>query len=239
LALPDLAWNKAFPFGGGWATVRLPFLASRKGVYLITLYTWGTPNGRKVSILLEETGLPYTVQAVNISRGEQFDPAFVALNPNSKIPVIIDDQGPGEAPITVVESGAIMIYLAEKVGAFLAREPRARMETLQWLMFQMGSLGPMLGQAHHFLRFAPEPVPYAVARYSREAARLYGVLERRLADRAWLAADTYTIADIASFPWIARHEWQGIDLNTYPSVQRWFAAVAARPAVCRGMEIPQ
>jgi GST-like protein len=206
---------------------------------LITLYTWGTPNGRKVSILLEETGLPYTVRPVDLGRGEQFEAGFVALSPNSKIPVIVDEAGPGGEPVTVFESGAILLYLAEKAGAFLPREPRARLETLQWLMFQMGNLGPMLGQAHHFRRFAPEPLPYALARYEGEAARLYGVLERRLADRAWLAGSDYSIADIATFPWIARHPWQGIDLDTYPAVRRWFAAVAARPAVRRGMEIPQ
>lgn len=206
---------------------------------MITLYTWGTPNGRKVSILLEEAGLPYRVQPVDLGRGEQFEEDFVALNPNAKIPVIVDPHGPGGAPITLIESGAILLYLAEKVGAFLPVEIRARWEALQWLMFQMGSLGPMLGQAHHFLRFAREPVPYAVNRYRREAMRLYGVLEQRLAGRQWLAGDDYSIADIACFPWIARHEWQEIDLNTFPSLQRWFAAVAARPAVQRGMEIPR
>lgn len=214
-------------------------LACHEGVALITLYTWGTSNGRKVSIMLEETGLPYRVIPINIGQGAQFAPEFVALNPNSKIPVIVDEDGPGAGPITIIESGAILIYLAEKSGAFLPVAPRARLETLQWLMFQMGGLGPMLGQAHHFRRAAPEPVPYAVARYEQEAARLYGVLERRLESRPWLAGEEYTIADIASFPWIARHEWQGINLNTYPSVQRWSSAVAARPAVQRGMEIPK
>jgi len=206
---------------------------------MITLHTWGTPNGHKISIALEELGLPYEVRKVNITRNEQFDPAFLALNPNNKIPVIVDEDGPGGAPITLFESGAILIYLAEKTGRLLPTEPRTRYEALQWLMLQMGSIGPMLGQAHHFLRFAPEVIPYAIDRYSKEAIRLYGVLNGHLRTRDWLAGDAYSIADIATFPWIARHEWQGIDLARYPEVKRWFDAIAARPAVRRGLEVPQ
>lgn len=206
---------------------------------MITLHTWGTPNGRKISIALEELGLPYEVRPVDITRGEQFDPAFLALNPNNKIPVLVDSDGPGGAPITLIESGAILIYLAEKTGRLLPDDPRARLEALQWLMFQMGSIGPMLGQAHHFLRFAPDVIPYAIERYSKEAARLYGVLDARLAGRDWLAGSEYSIADIATFPWLARHEWQGIDLARYPAVKRWYDTIAARPAVQRGMEVPR
>ena len=205
---------------------------------MITLYTWATPNGRKVSIMLEECGLRYSVKPIDISRGDQFDPAFLALNPNNKIPVLVDDEGPDGAPITLFESGAILVYLAAKTGKLLPTNDRGRFETLQWLMFQMGGLGPMLGQAHHFLRFAPEAVPYAMKRYSDEARRLYSVLEGRLAQHEWLAADTYTIADIAAFPWIDRHDYQQIDLADYPKVQAWHARIAQRPAVQRGMKVP-
>ncbi|WP_374401764.1 glutathione S-transferase family protein [Niveibacterium sp.] len=205
---------------------------------MITLYTWATPNGRKVSIMLEECGLRYSVKSIDISRGDQFDPAFLALNPNNKIPVLVDDEGPDGAPITLFESGAILVYLAAKTGKLLPIDDRGRFEALQWLMFQMGGLGPMLGQAHHFLRFAPEAVPYAMKRYSDEARRLYSVLEGRLAQHEWLAADTYTIADIAAFPWIDRHDHQQIDLADYPKVQAWHARIAQRPAVQRGMKVP-
>lgn len=206
---------------------------------MIELHTWSTPNGRKVSIALEELGLPYTVHAVDITRGEQHDPAFVALNPNAKIPVLVDEEGPGGEPITIIESGAILMYLAGKTGRLLPVDLRQRLEAIQWLMFQMGSVGPMLGQVHHFLRFAPELIPYAIERYSKEAARIYGVLDTRLADREWLAGPEYSIADIATYPWLARHDWQGIDLKRFPAVQRWFAAMSTRPAVQRGMDIPQ
>ncbi|WP_374509157.1 glutathione S-transferase family protein [Niveibacterium sp.] len=205
---------------------------------MITLYTWATPNGRKVSIMLEECGLRYSVKSIDISRGDQFDPAFLALNPNNKIPVLVDDEGPDGAPITLFESGAILVYLAAKTGTLLPIDDRGRFEALQWLMFQMGGLGPMLGQAHHFLRFAPEAVPYAMKRYSDEARRLYSVMEGRLAQHEWLAADTYTIADIAAFPWIDRHDYQQIDLADYPKVQAWHARIAQRPAVQRGMKVP-
>lgn len=205
---------------------------------MIDLYTWKTPNGRKISIMLEECGLAYEVRAVDIGSGEQSAPEFVALNPNRKIPVIVDHEGPDGRPMVVIESGAILVYLAEKSGRFMPRDPRSRSEVLQWLMFQMGSVGPMLGQVHHFLRAAPERVQYAVDRYGAEARRIYGVLESRLDGRSWLAGDDYSIADIATFPWIARHDWQRIELADYPQVKRWFEALCARPAVQRGMEVP-
>lgn len=205
---------------------------------MLTLYTWATPNGRKVSIMLEELGLDYVVESIDIGKGEQFDPAFLALNPNNKIPVLVDEQGPDGAPISIIESGAILIYLAEKSGRLLPTTPRARYEALQWLMFQMGSVGPMLGQAHHFLRYAPERIPYAMERYHKEAERIYGVLDQRLSQGAWLAGEEYSIADIATYPWIARHEWQQIELAAFPQVQRWFQAMGARPAVQRGMRVP-
>jgi GST-like protein len=205
---------------------------------MITLYTWSTPNGRKASIALEELGLPYRVVPIDITRKEQFAPEFLTLNPNNRIPVIVDPDGPDGAPITVIESGAILLYLADKTGRLLPEAPRERCEAIQWLMFQMGNIGPMLGQAHHFLRFAPEVIPYAIDRYSKETARLYGVLDTRLAQGPWLAGADYSVADIATFPWIARHDWQGIDLARYPAVKRWFEAMQARPAVQRGMEVP-
>jgi GST-like protein len=184
--------------------------------------------------MLEECGLPYTVRPVDITRGEQFDPAFVSINPNAKIPAIVDDEG----PLTLSESGAILIYLAEKTGRFLASAGPARYAALQWLMFQMGGIGPIFGQAHHFLRFAPEPVPYAIDRYSKEVRRLYGVLDTHLANAEYLAGD-YSIADMATFPWVARHEWQKIDLVEFPNVSRWFGDVGSRSAVKRGMEVPE
>jgi len=204
---------------------------------MIDLYTWTTPNGRKVSIMLEELGLAYTVHPVDISKGEQFRPEFIAINPNSKIPAIIDQDGPDGAAMPIFESGAILIYLAEKTGRLLATEKHARSEALQWLMFQMGGVGPMFGQAHHFLRAAPQPVPYGVERYTKETRRLYGVLDKRLGQESYLA-HTYSIADIATFPWVARHEWHKVDLADFPNVARWYAAVAARPAVVRGMTVP-
>ncbi|MBK7422808.1 MAG: glutathione S-transferase N-terminal domain-containing protein [Propionivibrio sp.] len=204
---------------------------------MITLYTWGTPNGRKVSIMLEECALPYRVKTIDITQGEQLAPKFVAINPNSKIPAIVDPDGPDGKPITLFESGAILLYLAGKTGRFLPTSDRGKYEALQWLMFQMGGVGPMFGQTHHFLRFAPEPLPYAIKRYSTETARLYGVLDRRLSEAPYLAVE-YSIADMATYPWVARHEWQKIDLADYPNVQRWHAAIGARPAVQRGMAVP-
>lgn len=204
---------------------------------MLTLYTWGTPNGRKVSILLEELGLNYQVEPINILTGEQHSPAFRAINPNGKIPALVDSEGPDGGPISVFESAAIMQYLAEKHQRFLPASGAARYAVLQWLMFQMGGFGPMLGQAHHFLRFAPEPVPYAMERYRSETRRLYGVLDAQLTGRDYVA-DGYSIADMALYPWACRHEWQEIDLADFPQVARWMATLAARPAVARGMAVP-
>ena len=205
---------------------------------MIDLYTWTTPNGRKISIMLEECGLPYTVHKVNIGKGEQFAPEFIAINPNSKIPAIVDSEGPDGKPIMLMESGAILIYLSAKAGKFLPRTDRGRYMALEWLMFQMGGVGPMFGQVHHFLRSAPEPVPYAVERYTKEQRRLYKVLDDRLAQHEYLA-DEYSIADIATYPWVARYDWHPIDLGgDYPNVKRWFDAIGARPAVQRGMKVP-
>ena len=205
---------------------------------MIDLYTWSTSNGRKASIMLEELGADYTVHPIHIGKGDQFAPDYLAINPNGKIPAIVDSDGPGGAPIAVFESGAILIYLAEKHGRLLPSEPVARMEVIQWLMFQMGGIGPMFGQAHHFMRAAKEEVPYGIARYGTEVRRLYGVLDRRLDGRDHLAGDGYSIADIATYPWVFRREWQGVDLAEFPNVKRWFDALGARPAVERGMNVP-
>ncbi|MDE0255123.1 MAG: glutathione S-transferase family protein [Rhodospirillaceae bacterium] len=205
---------------------------------MIDLYTWSTSNGRKASIMLEELGADYTLHPIHIGKGDQFTPEYLAINPNGKIPAIVDSDGPGGAPITVFESGAILIYLAEKYGRFLPAEPVARMEVIQWLMFQMGGIGPIFGQVHHFLRAAKEKVPYGIERYGTEARRLYGVLDRRLDGRDHLAGDGYSIADIATWPWVLRHEWQQVDLADYPNVKRWFDAIGSRPAVQRGIQIP-
>jgi GST-like protein len=204
---------------------------------LIDLYTWSTPNGRKVSIMLEETGLPYQVHAIDIGKGDQFKPEFVAINPNSKIPAIVDGEGPAGKPFALFESGAILLYLAEKTGRFLPADKAARFEVLQWLMFQMGGVGPMFGQVHHFVRAAPEPVPYAIERYSKETRRLYGVMDRHLAEHEWLGSE-YSVADIATYPWVARHEWHKVDLADFPNVLRWYDVIGARPAVQRGMKVP-
>jgi GST-like protein len=204
---------------------------------MIDLYTWSTPNGRKVSIMLEETGLQYRVHAVNIGRNEQFTPEFVAINPNSKIPAIVDGDGPDGAPINLMESGAILVYLAGKTGKLLPEAVRGRYEALQWLMFQMGGVGPMFGQVHHFLRAAKTADPYGIERYVTETRRLYGVLDARLARQDYLAGE-YSIADVATYPWVARHEWHKTRLEDYPHVKRWFDAISARPAVQRGMRVP-
>ena len=204
---------------------------------MIDLYTWPTPNGHKVHIALEELGLDYRVQPINIGQGDQFGEAFLKISPNNKIPAIIDHDGPGGEPVSLFESGAILLYLAEKTGELMPADPRARLETLEWLMFQMGGLGPMLGQAHHFRQYAPESIDYAIDRYTNEASRLYGVLDGRLADRAWLAGGMYTIADIACFPWIRPYENQGQSLGEYPHLKRWFDAIAERPAVERGVAV--
>jgi GST-like protein len=182
-------------------------------------------------------GLPYRVFPIDISKGAQHTPEFLAINPNGRIPAIIDQEGPGGTPIRIFESGAILIYLAEKTGKLLSSEPRRRMETLVWLMFQMGGVGPMFGQAHHFLRTAPEPVPYGIERYTKETRRLYGVLNGRLGEEAYLAGE-YSIADIATYPWVARHEWHKVELKDFPNVARWYEAIGARPAVARGMRVP-
>ncbi len=204
---------------------------------MIELYTWPTPNGHKVHIMLEETGLAYNVHPIDISAGDQFDPEFLKISPNNRMPAIVDTDGPDGEPISLFESGAILIYLAEKTGQFLPEAPRARYATLQWLMWQMGGLGPMLGQAHHFRQYAPEQIPYAVGRYTNEARRLYGVADRRLGETRFLAGDDYTIADIASFPWTRSHERQGVDFADYPNVRRWFDEIAGRPAVQRGVQV--
>jgi GSH-dependent disulfide-bond oxidoreductase len=205
---------------------------------VIELYTWGTPNGRKVSVMLEECGLEYVVHKIDISKNDQFTPPFVAINPNSKIPAIVDSAGPDGKPVTLFESGAILIYLAEKTGKFLPKDARGKYATLQWLMFQMGGVGPMFGQAHHFIRSASEKVPYGIERYSKETKRLYGVMNKRLGESSYLAGADYTIADIATYPWVARHEWHMVDLAEFPNVKRWFDAIGSRPAVKRGMAVP-
>lgn len=205
---------------------------------MIDLYTWGTPNGRKISVALEELGLPYKTFPINITKNEQFAPDFLKISPNNKIPAIVDHDGPGGKPHAVFESGAILIYLAEKTGKLMPLDPVGRSVCLQWLMFQMGGLGPMCGQAHHFRRFAPEQIPYAIKRYTEETARLYGVMDKRLGEAPYLAGPDYTIADIASYPWIARHEWQGQDLADFPNLKRWYDAISARPAVERGFKVP-
>lgn len=203
---------------------------------MIDLYTWPTPNGQKVQILLEELELPYEVHGVDIGAGEQFTPEFLRISPNNKIPAIIDRDGPGGEPYPMFESGAILIYLAEKAGRLLPSEPRAHYNVLQWLMFQMGSVGPMLGQAHHFRAYAPQRIAYAIERYTNETARIYGVLERRLSAHDYLA-DDYSIADIAVFPWLRSYERQGQNIDDFPAVRRWFDTIAARPAVQRGLEV--
>jgi GST-like protein len=206
---------------------------------MIDLYTWATPNGHKASIMLEELGLEYRVHPVDLGNGEQFAPDFVAINPNGKIPAIVDAEGPEGLPFAVFESGAILIYLAEKTGQLLPADTGGRSRVIQWLLFQVGGLGPLLGQAQHFRRFAPRPLPYAIERYTQEAQRLYGVLERRLEASEFLAGSFYSIADIAAYPWVGRAEWQGVTLADLPQVRRWFDAVGARPAVQRGMRVPR
>ena len=201
---------------------------------MIDLYSWHTSNGRKAYIMLEELGLPYTHHAINIGKDDQFTPEFTAINPNSKIPAIIDRDGPGGKPYTVFESGAILMYLAEKTGKLLPAEPRARYDVIQWLMFQMGGIGPIFGQVHHFKRAAKEKVPYALERYGKEARRLYGVLNSRLEGRDFVV-DDYSIADIAIYPWVSRFDWQEIDLGGFPNVKRWFDVISARPAVQKAM----
>ena len=204
---------------------------------MIDLYTWSTPNGRKVSIMLEELTLAYNVHPIDIGKGDQLGANFVAISPNSKIPAIVDSDGPEGKPYPLFESGAILLYLADKTGRFLSQKKTERFEAIQWLMFQMGGVGPMFGQVHHFLRAAPEPVPYAIERYSKETRRLYAVLNAHLASRDWLATE-YSVADMATYPWVARYEWHKVDLADFPNVKRWFDMISARPAVQRGMKVP-
>ncbi len=201
---------------------------------MIDLYTWTTPNGRKVSIMLEEIGLPYKAIPINISKDEQFAPDFLKISPNNKIPAIVDhDNG----DLAMMESGAIMIYLAEKTGKLMPKDNRGRMRVLEWLMFQMASVGPNFGQVHHFVKFNPGKAPYAEQRFLGEAKRLYGVMDKRLKDHEFLAGD-YSIADIATWPWVSRYDFQTIDLNEFPNVKRWYLAIAKRPATERGYHVP-
>jgi GSH-dependent disulfide-bond oxidoreductase len=202
----------------------------------IELYYWPTPNGWKISIMLEECGLPYTVRSVNIGKGDQFKPDFLAISPNNKMPAIVDPDGPGGEPISIFESGAILQYLGRKTGRFYPADERRRVEVDQWLFWQMGGFGPMLGQAHHFRIYAPEKIPYAVDRYTNETNRLYGVLDRRLAGRDFVAGE-YSIADMAIFPWAKLWERQGQDIEQFPNVRRWLDANLARPAVQRGLAV--
>jgi GSH-dependent disulfide-bond oxidoreductase len=204
---------------------------------MIEVYSWATPNGHKVHIMLEECGLPYRAHGVDIGAGDQFKPGFLAISPNNKIPAITDPDGPGGQPISLFESGAILLYLAAKTGRFLPDDLAAKYEVLQWLMFQMGSVGPMLGQAHHFRIYAPEKIPYAIDRYTNEAKRLYGVMNRRLAKSRYIGGPDYGIADIAIFPWLRSWKNQGIDWVDYPHLKGWFDEIAARPAVMRGVEV--
>ena len=200
---------------------------------MIDFYTWSTPNGRKVSIMLEEIGLPYTPHAVDINKDEQFKPEFLKISPNNRIPAIVDrDNG-----LALFESGAILLYLAEKSGKLMPKDEKGRWHAVQWLMWQMGGVGPMLGQAHHFVRFNAGKAPYAEERFVKEGKRLYGVLDRRLAEAPYVAGE-YSIADIAIWPWISRFEWQTIDIKAFPNVVRWYKAIAARPAVQRGYDVP-
>ena len=204
---------------------------------MIQVYSWATPNGHKVHIMLEECALPYRAHAVDIGAGDQFDPAFLAISPNNKIPAIVDSDGPDGEPISLFESGAILLYLAAKTGKLLPDTVRGKYEVLQWLMFQMGGVGPMLGQAHHFRIYAPDKIPYAIDRYTNEAKRLYGVMNKRLAKSRYIGGAEYSIADIAIFPWLRSWKNQGIDWNDYPHLKGWFDEIAARPAVQRGVEV--
>lgn len=204
---------------------------------MIDVHTWATPNGHKVHIMLEECGLAYRVVPVDIGAGAQFEPAFLAISPNNKIPAIVDPDGPDGEPIPLFESGAILLYLAGKTGRFLPASTRGKYEVLQWLMFQMGGVGPMLGQAHHFRNYAPQKIDYAIDRYTNEARRLYGVMDKRLSKARYLGGDEYSIADIAVFPWLRSWKNQGIDWDDYPTLKGWFDEIAARPAVQRGVAV--
>ncbi|HCL66135.1 MAG TPA: glutathione S-transferase [Rhizobium sp.] len=203
----------------------------------IELYYWPTPNGWKISIMLEELGIPYEVHTVNIGKGEQFAPEFLKISPNNRMPAIIDPDGPGGKPISIFESGAILQYLGRKYGKFYPADERVRVEVDQWLFWQVGGLGPMAGQAHHFRQYAPEKIEYGINRYTNEVNRLYGVMNKRLADRDYLAGDDYSIADIACIGWVVPHKNQGQDLDDFPNLKRWFETVMARPAVERGIAV--
>jgi GST-like protein len=203
---------------------------------MIDVYFWPTPNGHKVTIALEELGLPYRVIPINIGKGDQFNSEFLKISPNNKMPAIVDTDGPGGKPISIFESGAILIYLAEKTGRLMPWEARGRYKVLEWLMFQMASVGPMLGQVHHFRRYAPEQIQYAIDRYTNEAKRIYRVIDRRIGDVPYLAGE-YTIADIATYPWVRPHKLQGQNLEDFPNLKRWYEAIEVRPAVQKGMAV--
>ncbi len=203
----------------------------------IDLYYWPTPNGWKITIFLEEVELPYNVIPVDITDGDQFEPEFLKISPNNKMPAIIDSEGPDGAPISIFESGAILIYLSEKTDKFLPGSPRERYEVLQWLMFQMGHVGPMLGQAHHFRQYAPEEIPYAIDRYTNEATRLYEIMDWHLSETDYFAGGEYSIADMAIYPWLVSHERQGQRLEDFPNLARWYENIATRPAVERALEV--
>ena len=205
---------------------------------MIDLYTWKTSNGRKLNIMVEELGIDYALHPIDIGKGDQFTPAFTAINPNQKIPAMVDRDGPDGNPYSLFESGAMLMYLADKHGKLIppAENVADRYNVIQWLMFQMGGIGPMFGQAHHFRRAAKEQIPYGIDRYTNETRRLWGVLDARFAESEYLYQD-YSVADIAVFPWTARYEWQGIELDEFPNVKRWYQAIEARPAVQRGMDL--
>ncbi len=202
------------------------------------VYSWPTSNGKKVNIMIEELGVEYELHAIHIGKGDQFTPEYTAINPNQKIPAIIDRDGPGGEPYTLFESGAILMYMGEKHGQFFPQDMAARYEVMQWLMFQMGGIGPIFGQVHHFKRAAMEKVPYAIDRYFNECKRLYGVLNSRLDGREYLAGEV-SIADFATLPWVFRHDWQEVELSEFPNVARWYHTLMARPALARGMELPE
>lgn len=204
---------------------------------MIDVYSWPTPNGHKVHIMLEECGLPYTAHPIDIGAGGQFTPEFLAISPNNKIPAMVDEHGPDGKPFSLFESGAILLYLASKTGKFLGNTDREKFKTLEWLMFQVGGVGPMLGQAHHFRLYAPEKIDYAVDRYTNEAKRLYSVIDKQLSQHAYLAGSEYTIADIATFPWLRSWKNQGVELSNYTHLHKWFDTISDRPAVRRGVEV--
>ncbi len=204
---------------------------------MIDLYSWATPNGHKIHIMLEECGLPYKVHAIDIGKGDQFTPEFLRISPNNKIPAMVDHDGPHGKDFSLFESGAMLVYLAEKCGKFIPHNIAERYITLQWLMFQMGGVGPMLGQNHHFRIYAPEKIPYAIDRYTKEASRLYGVIDKQLAQTKYLAGNEYTIADMATFPWLRSYEKQGQKLEDFPHLKKWYEEIDARPAVIRGVKV--